>query len=101
MTVACCKHAVCWEVEIWLGPMGPSHAHVMWSDGGSSLLLQSEGVPRADFCDEATVRRLVQLLAAPRRAVALSAAGVLAQTCGATHLRQEAAAEAGAVRCKR
>jgi hypothetical protein len=62
-------------------------------------MLQSEGVPRADFCNDATVRRLVQLLAAPRRAVALSAAGVLAQACGATHLRQTVAAEAGAVTC--
>lgn len=64
---------------------------------GATAVLQSEGVSRADFCDYATIQRLVQLLGAPRRAVAQSAASVLAQTCGATHLRQTAAAEAGAV----
>lgn len=94
-----CKHPICNELDYPRFPGG--QVDMMVADGVVEPMLQSEGVPRADFCDEATVRRLVQLLGAPRRAVALSAAGVLAQTCGATHLRQEAAAEAGAVRCKR
>lgn len=59
--------------------------------------MQSEAVSREEFCDAATIQRLVELLGAPRRAVAQSAASVLAQTCGASEQRQTAAAEAGAV----